>query len=130
MDGRRENQTRAGLAATLANPLRLALVERLLDGPRVVGELVEAVGAGQAVVSKQLGLLREAGLLRCDPEGRLRHYSLADTPAVRRLLAALADTAHRAAAQAARCRKEQVAAGRGTGRVARTGRRTPPKGGT
>lgn len=122
MTRRRNNEARAALAALLGHPLRMALVERLLAGPCIVGELEQAVGAEQAVVSKQLGLLREAGLLRCDPEGRLRRYSLADARAVRRLLATLDATAVQAAAQAAKCRRQAAAAGRATGRAARAGR--------
>lgn len=118
----RRNEQRAAVAAVLGHPLRMALVERLLAGPRIVGQLVDELGAEQAVVSKQLGLLREAGLLRCDPEGRLRRYSLGDAGAVRRLLAVLDDTARQAAVQAERCRKEAAAAGRATGRAARAGR--------
>jgi len=118
----RQNERRAAVAAVLGHPLRLALVERLLAGPRIVGELVAELGAEQAVVSKQLGLLRTAGLLRCDPEGRLRRYSLGDPRAVRRLLAVLDQTAKQAAVHAARCRAQAAAAGRATGRAATAGR--------
>jgi ArsR family transcriptional regulator len=122
MATKRRNEARSAVAAVLGHPLRMALVERLLGGPCIVNELVAGLGAEQAVVSKQLGLLRAAGLLRCDPEGRLRRYSLADAAQLRRLVTALDGTAERAAVQAARCRKEAAAAGRATGRAARAGR--------
>jgi ArsR family transcriptional regulator, cadmium/lead-responsive transcriptional repressor len=79
----------AAVAAAASNPIRLRLLERLLAGPCIVGDLVEATGLGQAVVSKQLGLLRTAGWLSCDPRGRCREYRLADPGAVEALLAAL-----------------------------------------
>lgn len=95
----------AMLAGAIGNPLRLALIERLLDGPCIVGQLTEAVGAGQAVVSKQLGILREAGLLLCEPQGRCRTYSLADRGSVALLVSALRDAATKAAVHAAECRR-------------------------
>ena len=93
------------LAAALASPLRLAILTRLVDGPCLVGELVEATGAPQAVVSKQLGLLRGCGLLKCLPDGRCRNYSLSSPDLVRRLLALMLELAQDAALASQECRK-------------------------
>lgn len=82
-------ETAAAVAAAISNPIRLRLLERLLAGPGIVGDLVEATGLEQAVVSKQLGLLRAAGLIACAPLGRCREYRLADPTMVEALLAAL-----------------------------------------
>lgn len=86
------------VAAAFSNPVRLRLLERLLAGPCIVGDLVQATGLGQAVVSKQLGLLRAAGLLACAPQGRCREYRLASPRDVAAALASL----DRAAAACAR----------------------------
>ncbi len=86
----KENGERvAALAGMLANPLRLAIVRRLTMGGCLVGELVAFTGVPQAVVSKQLAVLRGCGLLLCRPEGRCREYSLAHKEAVTAAIGAL-----------------------------------------
>lgn len=61
---------------TLADPTRRALFERLCrDGETTVGTLTQSAGVSQPVVSKHLGILREAGLVRNRHEGRNTHYS-------------------------------------------------------
>ncbi len=94
----------AKLAGALSNPLRMAIVTKLAQGPCLAGELVDYVGAEQAVVSKQLGLLRACGLLLCQPQGRCRSYSLADPEAVNQLLEALAQVATKASLNAVKCK--------------------------
>ena len=46
----------------LAEPMRLRLLNELRGGEQTVSRLVETTGAGQANVSKHLGLLAEAGM--------------------------------------------------------------------
>lgn len=89
MSKQASSDERATTAGLLTSPLRLAILERLLDGPAIVGELVETIGAEQAVVSKQLGILRDAGLIACEPQGRCRSYALTHVRRTRSLIAAL-----------------------------------------
>jgi DNA-binding transcriptional ArsR family regulator len=64
------------LFRTLADPTRRALFERLCrDGEQTVGALTAGAGVSQPAVSKHLGVLRLAGLVRDRPDGRLTHYS-------------------------------------------------------
>jgi len=64
------------LFRTLADPTRRALFERLCrEGEQTVGALTARSGVSQPAVSKHLGLLREAGLVRDRHEGRQTHYS-------------------------------------------------------
>ena len=65
------------LFRTLADPTRRAIFERLCrDGEQTVGALTaRAGGISQPAVSKHLGLLKEAGLVRDRHEGRQTHYS-------------------------------------------------------
>src|SRR6201996_3887747 len=64
------------LFRTLADPTRRALFERLCrEGEQTVGALTAQAGISQPAVSKHLGLLKEAGLVRDRPEGRQTHYS-------------------------------------------------------
>ncbi len=64
------------LFRTLADPTRRALFERLCrDGETTVGVLTAGAGVSQPAVSKHLGVLKQAGLVRDRPEGRQTHYS-------------------------------------------------------
>lgn len=61
---------------TLADPTRRAIFERLCrDGEQTVGALTETAGVSQPAVSKHLGVLKQAGLVRDRHEGRQTHYS-------------------------------------------------------
>jgi ArsR family transcriptional regulator len=62
----------------LSEPMRLRLLQALHDGERNVSQLVEASGATQANVSKHLGLLCEAGILRRRKAGMHVFYAIAD----------------------------------------------------
>jgi DNA-binding transcriptional ArsR family regulator len=60
---------------TLADPMRRTIFERLCrEGEQTVGALTAQAGISQPAVSKHLGLLREAGLVRDRHEGRQTHY--------------------------------------------------------
>ena len=64
------------LFRTLADPTRRALFERLCrEGEQTVGALTARAGVSQPAVSKHLGVLKRAGLVRDRHEGRLTHYS-------------------------------------------------------
>jgi ArsR family transcriptional regulator len=68
----------AALFGVLAEPTRLSILQELGAGPRTVSELVELLGARQANVSKQLGILYSAGLLARERDGNLVRYSIGD----------------------------------------------------
>ena len=64
------------LFKTLADPTRRALFERLCrEGEQTVGALTARAGVSQPAVSKHLGVLRQAGLVRDRQDGRQTHYS-------------------------------------------------------
>lgn len=64
------------LFKTLSDPTRRAIFERLCrEGEKTVGALTEKAGVSQPVVSKHLGVLKQAGLVRDRHEGRNTHYS-------------------------------------------------------
>src|SRR2546430_15361952 len=63
------------LFRTLADPTRRALFERLCrEGEQPVGALTARAGISQPAVSKHLGVLKKAGLVRDRHEGRQTHY--------------------------------------------------------
>lgn len=64
------------LFRTLADPTRRAIFERLCrEGDLTVGALTARAGISQPAVSKHLGVLKRAGLVRDRHEGRRTHYS-------------------------------------------------------
>ena len=63
------------LFRTLADPTRRAIFERLCrEGEQTVGALTARSGVSQPAVSKHLGVLKQAGLVRDRHEGRQTHY--------------------------------------------------------
>jgi DNA-binding transcriptional ArsR family regulator len=64
------------LFKTLADPTRRAIFERLCrDGEQTVWRLTAHAGISQPAVSKHLGVLKVAGLVRDRHQGRETHYS-------------------------------------------------------
>ncbi len=64
------------LFKSLADPTRRALFERLSrDGEQTVRMLTDRSGVSQPAVSKHLGVLRHAGLVRARHRGRQTHYT-------------------------------------------------------
>jgi DNA-binding transcriptional ArsR family regulator len=64
------------LFTTLADPTRRAIFERLCrDGELTVRALTDQAGVSQPAVSKHLGVLKLAGLVRDRRDGRNSHYS-------------------------------------------------------
>ncbi|AIF46059.1 ArsR family transcriptional regulator [Dyella japonica A8] len=62
----------------LGSSNRLMLVCQLLDGERAVGELAEALGLAQSVVSQHLSLLRRDGLVTGRRDGQSIYYAISD----------------------------------------------------
>jgi DNA-binding transcriptional ArsR family regulator len=61
---------------SLADPTRRAILERLIrEGELTVRVLTEESGVSQPMVSKHLGVLKSAGLVRDRRDGRETHYS-------------------------------------------------------
>src|SRR5690348_18429765 len=63
------------LFRTLADPTRRAIFERLCrEGEQTVGALTARARVSQPAVSKHLGILKQAGLVRDRHQGRQTHY--------------------------------------------------------
>lgn len=71
-------QAVAKLFDLLAEPTRLDILQNLKKAPLSVGQIVDATHAKQSNISKQLGMLYDAGLLKKEREGNLIFYSIAD----------------------------------------------------
>ena len=62
----------------IGEPMRIRLLDHLRTGPASVGELSEALGAGQQNVSKHLGVLLQAGIVAREKRGNHAVYSISD----------------------------------------------------
>jgi DNA-binding transcriptional ArsR family regulator len=60
----------------VAEPNRRAILDLLRGGELPAGDLVEATGLSQPGVSKHLRIMREAGLLETEKQGKLRVYAV------------------------------------------------------
>jgi DNA-binding transcriptional ArsR family regulator len=60
----------------LAEPLRLRIVDALRDRPRNVSEIAELLGVEVVIASHHLGILRNAGLVERQKQGRFAVYKL------------------------------------------------------
>ncbi len=76
--GRPQLDAVARMFQTLGEPTRLEILQRLQARPMTVTDLVEALGAKQANVSKQLGLLYAAGLVGRQRRGSTVEYSITE----------------------------------------------------
>lgn len=66
------------LLRALAAPVRIAIVLQLQESPRCVHDLVDAVGVTQPLISQHLRVLKSAGVVHGERQGREVVYSLVD----------------------------------------------------
>ena len=64
------------LLKVLGEPMRWAIVSRLASEDLCTCHLVEDLGAAQPLVSHHLRVLREAGIVRSEPNGAFTYYVL------------------------------------------------------
>jgi DNA-binding transcriptional ArsR family regulator len=67
----------------LGEPMRLRILQAVCHQPRTVNEVVKAVGATQANVSKHLALLAGADILARRKEGQNVYYGMKDQLAMK-----------------------------------------------
>lgn len=72
----------------IAHPVRISILEALLEGVRCVSDFEEFLSISQPNASQHLSLLRRHGLIDYFSDGKLRCYFLKD-PVVPDLLAVL-----------------------------------------
>lgn len=76
MEINRARNSCASLLKTLADDTRLAVVRQLLDGAKHVGEINEPLQLEQSRLSHHLKVLRDAGLVTAERDGKAVLYSL------------------------------------------------------
>ena len=82
----------------LGEPMRIKLLDHLRERPATVGELQTSTASSQQNVSKHLGVLHDAGLLRRRKDGNFVRYEIAD-PAVFELCELVCGGLHRQLAE-------------------------------
>jgi ArsR family transcriptional regulator len=98
-------ELQAEICKTLAHPVRIAVLHLLADGPREVNRLAGELGISQPNASQHLSVMRAAGLVEAERDGREMLYRLTDPDVIgacdqmarvmRRRLARIADLAAR-----------------------------------
>ena len=71
-------RVQAEVLKTLANPKRLEIIHLLAEEPREVSRLAEELGMSQPNVSQHLALMRSAGVVEAERDGREVRYRLSD----------------------------------------------------
>lgn len=64
----------------IADPTRRRILDTLREGAADVGTLVDRLRISQPLVSKHLGVLRDAGTVDVQVDGKRRVYRLAEDP--------------------------------------------------
>src|SRR5438270_13449207 len=101
----------ADLFAVLSSPIRLAVLELLVDGERCVTDLVDTLGIAQPRLSNHLACLRTCGFVTVRRQGTFLYYALADPrlPELLQLAETLAAPSENAFASCAVLRREKSA---------------------
>jgi len=73
---RRLYQLKADVIAAAGDPIRLAIIDFLKDGEQCVCDIVAHVGAKRSNVSRHLGVLLKAGVVRQRKDGLRMMYTL------------------------------------------------------
>lgn len=71
-------ELQADVLKILANPRRLEMAHLLADEPMTVGRLADRLSLAQPNVSQHLALMRTAGVVAAERDGREIRYRLAD----------------------------------------------------
>jgi DNA-binding transcriptional ArsR family regulator len=77
----------------LAHPTRIRILEILVRGGKTVQELQDALALGQPIVSQQLAVLRNQGIVVAQKQGLSVRYTVRD-PLVGQLLAVAREIFH------------------------------------
>lgn len=62
----------------LGDETRIQILELLRDGRRCVCEIVPLINASQSTISQHLRILKDAGIIELDKQGRSNYYSVTD----------------------------------------------------
>lgn len=72
----RSGRSPAAILDALGDPMRRVIYERLKRRPQHVAALAQGLPITRSAVSRHLKVLKDAGLVTDDPDGRRRIYSV------------------------------------------------------
>jgi len=75
----------AEVLKAIAHPVRIAIIEVLENGDMCVGDIVEALGGKQAIISQQLNMMKDKGVLNCRRDGAKVYYRIENKNAIKLL---------------------------------------------
>lgn len=75
-DSRKFYEMKAEIIQAAGHPIRLAVIEYLVDGEQCVCDIVDYLGAQRSNVSRHLSVMLKAGLLDVRKDGLKMMYSL------------------------------------------------------
>ena len=78
-------ELKAEIISAAAHPIRLAVIEYLVDGEKCVCDIVDHVGAQRSNVSRHLSVMLKAGVVENRKDGLKMMYSL-KTPCIIKFL--------------------------------------------
>lgn len=87
-------QMQCEICKSLANPLRMAIVNHLDTKEVAAGDLIENLGISKANLSKHMALLQHAGIVESRRDGRQILYRLID-PEIRKACAIMSSVLYR-----------------------------------
>ncbi len=68
----------ADVLKAIAHPVRLRIIELLEGSEKCVGDIVEGVGGKQSIISQQLNMMKDKGVLDCRRDGTKVYYRIAN----------------------------------------------------
>lgn len=74
MKSKAANEELSGLCKALAHPVRVRILQLLLERRCLCGDVVNALPLAQSTVSEHLRILKEAGLVHDEADGPRRSY--------------------------------------------------------
>ncbi len=89
-DTKKIYELKAQIIQAVAHPIRLAIIEFLIDGEQCVCDIVEHVDAQRSNVSRHLSLMLKAGILTSRKDGLKVIYMLR-TPCIVKFLGCVED---------------------------------------
>jgi DNA-binding transcriptional ArsR family regulator len=92
--------------SNLANPTRLAVIEKLIEKPMSVNELAETLGQEQSMISHNLRPLLDCNLITIQREGK-KHVYTANAETISPILKAIENHAQKYCPTGGKCLKEE-----------------------
>jgi len=75
----------AEVLKAVAHPIRIEIVEALEEGELCVGDIGALLGVKQAIISQQLNIMKDKGVLACRRDGTKVYYRIANANVIKLL---------------------------------------------